>query len=69
MEDNTYLGKDECMNPMQSSSGQPDINSINVDNLFFASRSKAKLSYTDYCYIANDFYTQHLSQLVLLLRR
>ena len=64
LEDATYLSKEECMNPMQPCLKQADINSINVDNLFFEGRSQTKLSYTDYCYIANDFYTQHLSTLL-----
>ena len=55
-----YMGKEECVNPMQENTGQPDINSVNVDNLFFKDKSKSKLSYSDYCYISNDFYTQHI---------
>lgn len=58
-EESTYLGKEECVNPGKNE-GQPDINDINVDNLFFLD-DKSKLSYSDYCNIANDFYTQHLS--------
>jgi len=47
---------------MDSVPGQADINTVNVDQLFFKENSKAKLSYTDYCYIANDFYTQHIDE-------
>ncbi len=63
-EGEVFLGKEECVNPMQDekTGSQPDINNVNVDQLFFNERSKAKLSYADYCYIANDFYTQHVDE-------
>lgn len=68
LEDNTYFGKEECTNPGQvQTEGQPDINEINVDNLFFKDFDNTKLSYTDYCCIANDFYTQHISKFYLAL--
>jgi len=60
LENEVYLGKEECANPMQDNKAQPDINNVNLENLFFKDKSKAKLSYADYCYIANDFYTQHI---------
>ncbi len=60
LEGDAYMGKEECANPLQDAQAQPDINCVNVDNLFFKDASSAKLTYADYCYIANDFYTQHI---------
>ena len=60
LEDNVHLGKEECANSMQEKSAQPDINNVNVENLFPDSKENIKISYTDYCSITNDFYTQHL---------
>lgn len=34
-----------------STSGEADINQVNIDNLFQSDRYSAKLSYTDYCSI------------------
>lgn len=38
----------------------PDINELNIGNLFWENHSDTKLTYTNFCYIANDFYTQHV---------
>ncbi len=59
-EGETYMGKEECAAP--SSDPKPDINNVDVGNLFFKEKSVARLSYADYCYIANDFYTQHIDE-------
>ncbi len=56
------FGPAECQ---AEKSAPPDINAINVGNLFYPKHDSvtgAKLTYTDYCYIANDFYTQHLDE-------
>ena len=49
--DNNESEDDKCAK-------QADINRVRVANLYF--RKTRKLSYVDYCYIANDFYTQHI---------
>ena len=66
LENEVFLGKEECASPTGETNGQPDINNVTVDNLFFKDKSTTKLSYPDYCYIANDFYTHHMGNLVLL---
>ena len=60
MENETYMDKDECFNPMQADIA--DINTVKVDQLFYKEKSMSKMSYGDYCYIANDFYTQHIDE-------
>ncbi|CDW77508.1 protein kinase domain containing protein [Stylonychia lemnae] len=43
--------------------GEPDINQVQIDNLFLGSKSyQAKLSYTDYCAITQDFATMHMNE-------
>ena len=45
---------------------EPDINQVAIDNLFSGSNSyQAKLSYTDYCAITQDFATMHMNEEVL----
>lgn len=38
----------------------PDVNRLKIKNLYAG--KAARLSYEDYCYIANDFYTQHVDE-------
>jgi len=40
-----------------------DASEINVNNLY--RKNGKRLNYTDYCYIANDFYTHHIDEEVL----
>lgn len=48
---------------MGTSTEEGDINSVNIDNLFPNKDSyQAKLSYTDYCAITQDFATMHLDE-------
>ena len=42
----------------------PSINNLDVDNLFFPSKPNVKLSFKDYSYIANDFYTHHIGNYI-----
>ncbi len=39
----------------------PNINYLNVGNIFPKSRDST-LSYSDYCYITNDFFTSHIDE-------
>jgi hypothetical protein len=49
-----------------STKDEPDINEVVIDNLFTGSSSYlAKLSYTDYCAITQDFATMHMNEEVL----
>ena len=49
-----------------SGNEEPDINQVMIDNLFAGSNSyQAKLSYTDYCAITQDFATMHMNEEVL----
>ena len=44
---------------------QGNINVINVDNIFYEKSQKSpvtKLSYDDYCYISQDFYTYQINE-------
>jgi len=53
-------------NPANSGNEEPDINQVVIDNLFAGSNSyQAKLSYTDYCAITQDFATMHMNEEVL----
>ena len=45
-----------------SNSNLPDINSINIDNLFPTDSFNTKLSYTDYLSITQDFATMHMDE-------
>lgn len=47
---------------------QSDINIINVENLFWENKEDIKLTYSDYCYIANDFYTQHIGIYIINIK-
>jgi len=58
-ESDNMMGVKECLN-LEANPLVPNINIVNVANLFFAEESKEKMSYSDYCYICNDLYTQHL---------
>ena len=42
-----------------------DINQVQIDNLFVGNSFQAKLSYTDYCAITQDFATMHMNEDVL----
>lgn len=53
-------------NTMGESTQEPDINQVVIDNLFLGKSSfSAKLSYTDYCAITQDFATMHMNEEVL----
>ena len=56
---NEYLAREDCMNESEEES-QPSANNLNIENVFFSGKPNVKLSFQDYCYIANDFYTHHL---------
>ena len=62
--DNNFLTKDECINNMEPMIGNENIDSVNIEMLFSKKRNE-QLPYMDYCYIANDFYTQHINEEVL----
>lgn len=51
----------ECNN-IQANPNIADINILNLGNLFFSESSDEQLSYSDYCYIANDLYTFHIGK-------
>jgi serine/threonine protein kinase len=57
-EDNEENKEDEI--DLKSISG--NINFVNVDNLFYQENYKTKLSYTDYCWITEDFTTHNLEE-------
>jgi serine/threonine protein kinase len=59
---NFYIVKNENSNFDEKSSDPPNINNINIENLFFEHKSQIRLSFKDYCYIANDFYTQNIGK-------
>lgn len=45
-----------------------NINIVNVANLFFDhTKHRLKVSYNDYSYITNDFYTNHIGELFQLV--
>ncbi len=50
---NDNVGEGACESP-------PSMNSMCVENLFYEAGPQVRLSFRDYCYIANDFYTHHL---------
>ena len=58
-----YLGQKECYNP-QADENSSNINIVNIGNLFSTAGGE-KLSYSDYCMISNDLYTQHIDEDVL----
>ena len=57
-DENIMLNKQECKQANADDLG--NINVVNPENLFFEGKDNIKMSYTDYCYIANDFYTHHI---------
>ncbi len=63
-ESDTLMGYRECTSP-ESNPMIPNINLVNVGNLFFSEDGKERLSYSDYCYICNDLYTQHIGSFLL----
>lgn len=46
----------------ESNTEEGDINQVNIDNLFPDERYSAKLTYTDYCSITQDFATMHIDE-------
>lgn len=56
---NYYIVRNEKV-PDDPSNTNPSINNLCIENLFFPSKPHVKLSFKDYCYIANDFYTHHI---------
>lgn len=56
-----FMGSKECGNPAASESS-PNINTIDVSNLFFREQGKERLCYSDYCYISNDLYTHRIEE-------
>ena len=56
-----YVDKAECGNIGQCTPVPGDITVSNLENLFYNTKCQ-KLAYSDYCAIANDFYTQHLNE-------
>lgn len=50
------------MGAIQPSGTQPDINYVNIDNLFPNDSFNTKLSYTDYLSITQDFATMHMDE-------
>jgi serine/threonine protein kinase len=46
--------------PDSAADSTPSINTLAIENLFFPSKQKVRLSFREYCYIANDFYTHHI---------
>eukprot|EP01022_Parablepharisma_sp_SALTPOND_P004426 TRINITY_DN120265_c1_g1_i1.p3 TRINITY_DN120265_c1_g1~~TRINITY_DN120265_c1_g1_i1.p3 ORF type:complete len:335 (-),score=40.08 TRINITY_DN120265_c1_g1_i1:233-1237(-) len=67
-ESDTLMGYKECLN-LEANPLVPNINVVNVGNLFFAEDSRERLSYSDYCYICNDLYTQHMGIVISFLSR
>lgn len=55
---NYYVVKNEGI--PEEKTVPPTINELSIDNLFFPSKPNLRLSFKDYCYIANDFYTHHI---------
>ena len=56
---NYYIVRNEKV-PDDPSNSNPSINNLCIENLFFPSKPNVKLSFKDYCYVANDFYTHHI---------
>jgi len=56
-----YVVRDDCVDEREEHT-QPSINNLNIDNVFFPKKPHVKLSFQDYCYIANDFYTHHIGK-------
>ncbi len=60
-ESESLMGYKECLSP-EANPLVPNINIVNVGNLFFSEDSTARMSYSDYCYVCNDLYTQHIGK-------
>lgn len=58
-ENEPMLGYKECLN-LQANPLVPNMNIVNVGNLFFSDEGGEVLSYSDYCYICNDLYTKRI---------
>lgn len=59
-----WVGLEDCMNNIGMTGLDPaNINNPNILNLFFEKKPATKLKFNDYCYINNDFYTQHIGSL------
>ena len=62
---NFYIVKNETggklkFNPDHDPTATPSLCEVKIENIFFDEKMSAKLSFKDYCYIANDFYTHHI---------
>ena len=60
---NYYIVRNDKVPDDGSTSTPPTINTLNIENLFFPNKQQVRLSFKDYCYIANDFYTHHIGTL------
>ncbi len=60
-ENENMMGFRECLNP-EFNPLVPNINVVNVGNLFFSEDSEERLSYSDYRYVCDDLYTQHIDE-------
>lgn len=57
------INEDDVWDPVEGEDEgqyQADVNVLKIKNLY--TNRDRKLSYEDYCYIANDFYTQHIDE-------
>lgn len=60
----TYMNEKQCTNA-EANENNPNINIVNLGNLFYSGSDSEKLTYSDYCYISNDLYTHKIENEVL----
>ena len=63
-EKDEYLSHKDCETydeGLTDELSHPNINYLNVGNIFPKNR-EPKLSYSDYCYITNDFFSNHIDE-------
>ena len=60
-------GGDKSKEDIDLKSIQGNVNYVNVDNLFYDENYGQKLSYSDYQCITEDYASQHLGKITLLM--
>ena len=54
-----FVNSKDCEDDAEAA---PNINVVNIENIFFRDKGTEKLSYTDYCAIGNDMYTYKIEE-------
>jgi len=59
-EDENEIKYNIFRDPNAKKNEKTNLEEINIENLFFPNKPQVQLLYKDYCYIAKEFYTEHI---------